>query len=325
MKNIRWGIIGCGDVTEVKSGPALSKLDGSVLQMVMRRDEGKLVDYSQRHNVPEYSTDYMDLLTNPNIDAIYIATPPHMHCYYTCEAAKYKKIIYVEKPMATTALDCRLMIKACRDEGVSLYTAYYRRGQDKFKTIKEILSSGKIGNVLSFSYLYSCNTPIFREDRNWLMDSSLAGDGLLYDIGSHMMDMALFLLGDVKSAYGVSANQSGKFDVNDVTSGIIEFSSGVQGSVQLSFNAAKVRDEFVIMGDGGSVEFSVMSNDPVVLNIDGKERVIKFDMLQHVQMPFIKDILADIRGAKIMDNEGLYGLRTQEVLEAFSTGKPLNY
>ena len=140
MTNIHFGIIGCGDVTEKKSGPAFQKLEGSTLYSVMRRNEEKLIDYAQRHGVDKYSTNYLDLLEDPDIDAIYIATPPEMHHFYTVEAAKHGKAVYVEKPMATTVAECEDMIKTCAQYKVPLFVAYYRRAQDKFQKTKNIMN-----------------------------------------------------------------------------------------------------------------------------------------------------------------------------------------
>ena len=256
MKNIQWGIIGCGDVTEIKSGPAFSKIDGSSLEMVMRRNEEKLIDYAKRHKIKRYSTDYLTLLEDKNINAIYIATPPNMHCFYTLEAARYKKAVYVEKPMATTVADCKKMIKACRENDVPLYVAYYRRGQEKFKTIKTIIESGQLGRIISFSHIYSCKEPVFNPQRSWLLDGETAGEGLLYDIGSHMIDIALFLFEDVDYAYGISHKKIDNPDISDVVSGLIKFSNDVQGCMQFSFDCNDEKDEFSIVGEKGSIYFS---------------------------------------------------------------------
>ena len=133
MDRVRVGIIGCGKVTEMKSGPAFQKVPGSSLEMVMRRDEEKLISYAARHGVKRYTTDYRELLEDPGIDLVYVATPPDTHAFYTIEAAKRGKAVYVEKPMARTVKECRDMIKACGEAGTPLYVAYYRRGQPKLK------------------------------------------------------------------------------------------------------------------------------------------------------------------------------------------------
>ncbi len=320
MKTIGFGIIGCGDVTEKKSGPAFSKIQGSRLVSVMRRDPVKVADYARRHHVEKYSTNYMDLLTDTEIDTIYIATPPGMHHFYTLEAARHKKNVYVEKPMATTVAQCREMISVCQENGVKLFVAYYRRGQEKFRRIKALVEEGAIGEVRSFQYTYACPVPVINPDRSWLLSKSEAGGGLLYDMGSHMVDTIQFIFGDVSMASGVSANISKIHSVNDVTSALICFKSGVQGTLQLSFHAAESIDEAVIFGSGGSIRFSIMDLEPVALMCDGMQERFTFDPLEHVQMPYIEHMVNILQGNSEGDVTGTYGLVTQELLEAFETG-----
>ncbi|NDL67871.1 Gfo/Idh/MocA family protein [Anaerotalea alkaliphila] len=325
MKTINFAIIGCGDVTEKKSGPAFQKLEGSHLAAVMRRDEEKLKDYARRHQVPKYTTDYLEILRDPSIDAVYIATPPQCHHFYTLEAAKYGKAVYVEKPMATTVEQCKEMVEACRKRQVPLFVAYYRRGQEKFRKVKELLESGAIGKVRSFSHLYVSPEPKLDPNRAWLLDKEVAGGGLLFDVGSHMIDILLFLFGEVDRAHGLSTNQGQVFEVNDVTSGMIRFRNGVQGTLQLSFNGGGHQDELRIVGSTGSLSLSILSNDPVRLEGEEGVREFAFDPLEHVQMPYIKRVVDTLRGLDDYDTSGAYGLKTQEILEAFEESSAVIY
>ncbi len=317
MKTIGFGIIGCGEVTEKKSGPAFQKIEGSRLVSVMRRDPLKLADYARRHEVEKYTTNYLDILTDPQIDAVYIATPPHMHHFYTLEAARHGKHVYVEKPMAPTVRECREMMEACKAHGVKLFVAYYRRGQEKFRRLKDIVEGGGIGQIRSFQYTFSCPVPALSKERAWLLSKKEAGGGLLYDIGSHMVDTLRFVLGEVSQAAGLSANMSKAYDVNDVTSGYLRFKSGVQGALQLSFHAVQSRDEAEIFGSEGSLRFSIMDMEPIVILKNGMEERIAFEPLEHVQMPYIRHVVRVLQGLEEDDTTGINGLRTQEVLEAF--------
>lgn len=323
------GIIGCGDVTEVKSGPAFQKILGSNLAYVMRRDEEKLKDYARRHGVEKYSTNYKDLLEDEDLDLIYIATPPHMHRFYTEQAAKAKKHVYVEKPMALTVKECEEMVEISKKEGVKLFVAYYRRGQEKFTSTKTIIENEIIGEIRSFQLLYTSTIPTFDPNRPWIYDEKVSGGGKFYDVGSHMIDLLLYLFGDVSYAKGISSNQSHAFDVSDVTSGIITFKNGVQGTVQMNFNAMENRDELLIIGSEGSITLSMMDLEEVHINLADKgEEVNIFPSLDHVQMPMISDVIDTINGVEILyplDDTGTYGLRTQEILETFRDSKEISY
>lgn len=318
MKNINFGIIGCGDVTEKKSGPAFKKVDGSDLVMVMRRDENKLKDYAKRHNIEKYTTDYKELLSSDDVDAIYIATPPKYHHYYVLEAAKYKKPIYVEKPMALTVKECEEMVEICKENQTPLYVAYYRRGQEKFKAVKNRIDSGDLGEIRSFHYVCSREMPEYNPNRDWLLKSDESGGGLLYDVGSHMVDTLLFFFGDVKRVTGISANQTKIHSVNDVTSGFIAFENGVQGSIQLTFNGSIKEDKLIIIGSEGSIELSIMEGNSIIVNRKGVSSEIEFEELEHVQQPFIQLVVDSIHGKNNLDNSGIAGLNTQKVLEALN-------
>lgn len=319
---VTFAIIGCGDVTEVKSGPAFQKIAGSRLKTVMRRDEEKLKSYAARHHVEHYTTEYLEIMNDPEIDAVYVATPPHMHRFYTLEAAKYGKAVYVEKPMALTVEECREMIAACGQAGVALFTAYYRRGMEKFVRIGEILSGGTLGELRSVNYRFACPVPAADPNRAWLLDPDVAGGGLLYDIGSHMIDTLRFLLGEAEEAFGISANQSGAYAVNDNHSVALRFAGGVQGTMQFTFCAAERRDEAVILGSKGSLRFSIMDNDPVLVTADGKTAAIAFPPPQHVQQGLITRVVDTLLGKDSLESRGEYGLRTQELLEAVDRGRP---
>ena len=147
FEKVRWGIIGCGDVTEVKSGPAFQKVNNSELVAVMRRTGELAKDYAKRHHIAKWYDNAEELINDPDVDAVYIATPPGSHKEYAIKVAKAGKPIYVEKPMALNITECQEMITACKDAGVPLYVAYYRRAQPRFLKIKELLENNAIGDV----------------------------------------------------------------------------------------------------------------------------------------------------------------------------------
>ena len=316
MKTIRFGMIGAGSVTEVKSGPALQKVPGSSLDFVMRRDPVKLADYARRHGVRKFTTRYEDILEDPDIDAVYIATPPGSHAFYTLEAARHGKAVYVEKPMARTVEEAQTMVNACRDAGVPLFVAYYRRGQPRFLKAKELIESGALGEVRSFQYLFACPVPGEDPARPWLLSREFAGGGLLYDIGSHMIDSIIFLLGKPVEVLGRSNNLSRARDTDDLSSALMRFASGVQGTLQLSFNAAQTIDRLWISGSRGSLTLSIMGYEPLLFEQDGKTESIDFPLLQHVQQPLITRVVNTLLGRDDLDSTGASALQTQEILEA---------
>ncbi len=316
MKTIHFGMIGAGSVTENKSAPALQKVPGSSLDFVMRRDREKLADYARRHGVQKFSTQYEDILEDPDIDAVYIATPPDSHAFYTLQAARHGKAVYVEKPMARTAREAQSIVQACRDAGVKLFVAYYRRAQPRFLKAKELIQSGALGEVRSFQYLYACPVPQEDPARPWLLSREKAGGGLLYDIGSHMIDSIIFLLGEPMEVIGRSTNLSRALDTDDISSALFRFASGVQGTVQLSFNAAQTIDRLWVSGSRGSLALSIMGYEPLLWERDGLTEPIGFPLLEHVQQPLITRVVDTLLGKDSLESTGESALMTQEILEA---------
>ena len=316
MDTVRFGMIGAGSVTEVKSAPALNKVPGSALVRVMRRNPGKLADYARKHGITQFSTRVEDILTDPDINAVYIATPPDSHAHYTLLAAKQGKAVYVEKPMARTVEEAQTMVDACRQAGVPLFVAYYRRELPRFLKAKELIDSGALGQLRSFQYHYACPVPGTDPDRPWLLLREAAGGGLLYDIGSHMIDTLIFLLGQPLEAVGRSANQSQARQTDDVTSALMRFESGAQGSLQLSFNADTKEDRLWLSGSRGSLTFSIMGQEPLRFEHNGQTETIDVPTPEHVQQPLITRVVNTLLGRDSLDGTGASPLQTQQILEA---------
>ncbi|MEO8397733.1 MAG: Gfo/Idh/MocA family oxidoreductase, partial [Chloroflexota bacterium] len=187
-KTIRWGIIGVGDVTEVKSGPGFQKARDSALVAVMRRDAAKARDFAQRHNVSHWYDDAEALIHDPEVDAVYIATPPDSHLHYTKMVAAAGKPVFVEKPMARNPVECQQMIDACQQAGVPLWVAYYRRRLPRFLKMKALIESGTIGDVRTVMIDYQRPPLVIDGDLPWRVQPALSGGGLFADIAVHMLD-----------------------------------------------------------------------------------------------------------------------------------------
>lgn len=212
-KRIGWGIIGCGDVTEVKSGPAFNAIEGSSLLRVMRRDANKVEDYAKRHGVPEWSTDADDVLADKNVNAVYVATPPSSHKDYVLRALSAGKNVYCEKPFTLNAPEAKDVLEALEraetnavSRRPSLVVAHYRRALPFFLRVKELLDSEAIGQPLSATIrLWQCApTP---DPSNWRVRPQTSGGGLFHDLSPHQLDLMLFFFGRPVQAQGVSLTQ----------------------------------------------------------------------------------------------------------------------
>jgi predicted dehydrogenase len=298
MKTIRWGIIGVGDVTEVKSGPPLYKCDNSELVAVMRRNGDKAKDYAERHNVDRWYDNGDALINDPDVDVVYVATPTHVHKDYVIQAAQAGKHVYCEKPMALTYDECQEMINACEDAGVSLWVAYYRRTMPRFVKIKEILDSGAIGDVLGVSIQHfktsnvQPNTP--ESELHWHHLPEISGGGALMDVGSHQIDLLNYYFGNMTDIKGMATNQSGLYRSADSMSATFRFESGIVGTGIWNFTAGINEETLSIVGTTGLLSFSVFSPTPITLTNASGTEIIEIGYPEHVHQPLIETIIAEL-------------------------------
>jgi predicted dehydrogenase len=317
---VRWGIIGCGDVTEKKSGPAFQKVENSELVAVMRRTGELARDYAERHQVPKWYDDANKLIHDPEVDAVYIATPPGSHKEYTLKAAAAGKPVYVEKPMARNKEECNQMVAACKEAGVPLFVAYYRRAQERFLKIKELLDQKAIGDVRFVSSTqYQKVGDDVKDSGNlpWRVQPEIAGGGLFFDLASHTLDILDFLLGPIQEAKGFSSNQAGYYEAEDIVTGTYQFQSGVHGIGKWCFTAFEDVDRNEIVGSEGKISFSTFGDDPVMLTTREGQQQWSFERPEHVHQPLVETIVKELTGGgEWCESTGETGARTSRVMDA---------
>src|SRR6476660_1793615 len=297
MGKIKWGIIGCGDVTEVKSGPAFSKVKNSGLVAVMRRDAAKAEDYARRHNVPKWYSDANKLIHDPEVNAIYIATPPSSHEEYTMMAFNANKPVYVEKPMSVNASSANRMAKAANEKKLKLVVAHYRNAQPLFNRIKQLLNEKVIGDVRfvrSELYKPSLSASELEIPKNaWRVDPAMAGGGLFHDLAPHQFGLMNYFFGEAEKVSGISLNQGDLYKADDMVAGNILFKSGVLFNGIWCFNVSPEdeRDHCLIVGEKGSIAFTFFNQREVIVTVNGRTKTLSFDILQHVQRPMIGKIV----------------------------------
>ncbi|WP_338449506.1 Gfo/Idh/MocA family oxidoreductase [Niallia oryzisoli] len=318
FEKVRWGIIGCGDVTEVKSGPALQKIGNSELVAVMRRTGVLAKDYAERHDVPKWYDDADALINDPDVDAVYIATPPSSHKEYTIEVAKAGKPVYVEKPMALNFTECSEMIAACNAAGVPLYVAYYRRALPRFLKVKELLENKAVGDVRFVStklYQKASDNVLDSKNLPWRVQPEIAGGGLFFDLASHTLDLFDFLFGPIKDVQGFASNQAGYYRAEDIVTGTYRFESGVHGIGSWCFTAFDDVDVNEIVGSKGKISFSTFGNEPIVLKTTSGTEQWRFEAPLHVHQPLLETIVADLlEGSSQCSSIGVTAARTNWVM-----------
>jgi predicted dehydrogenase len=325
MDTIQWGIIGCGDVTEIKSGPAFNKVPGSKLVAVMRRNAEKAEDYARRHGVPRWYADAAQLINDPGVNAVYIATPPLQHEEYAIAAMRAGKPVYVEKPMAIDAAGAERMRKVSEETGMKLTVAHYRREQPLFRKVKELVETNAIGQVrlVLLRLLQPHRTKmVVQTADNWRTDSRISGGGLFHDLAPHQLDLMMHFFGSIKQAGGLALNQAKYYPPDDIVSGFIRFENDVLFNGTWCFTVAEsqARDTVEIIGSEGSISFSVFDPGKLVLVHESGQKEFAFDKLEHQQQPMIEKVTAYFLDKAANPCPASDGVEVMRLLDTF-TGK----
>lgn len=267
---IHWGFIGCGNVTEKKSGPAFSKVEGSDVVAVMRRDIDKAKDYARRHGVGKWYDNAADLINDPQVNAVYVATPPGSHAEHAIAAMRAGKPVYVEKPMAASYEECCRMNQVSAETGIPCFVAYYRRTLSYFLRVKQLINDGLLGEISTVQIRFAIPpyaTDYDRENLSWRVKKEIAGAGYFYDLASHQFDLLDFLFGEIAQTEGFSDNRAGLYDVEDTVAAAFRFHSGIVGSGSWSFVAPQDTrtDRIDVVGTKGKLSFSTFDFSTILL------------------------------------------------------------
>ena len=301
MKEIKWGFIGCGEVTERKSGPAFSKVEGSSVVAVMSRNRDKAKSYAERHNISRWYDDAQSLINDPEVNAIYIATPPSSHATYAIMSMKAGKPCYVEKPLAASYADCQRINHISAQTGVPCFVAYYRRFLPYFQKVKELIATGALGKVLNVQIRFAVpprDLDYNRDNLPWRVQRDIAGGGYFYDLAPHQIDLLQEMFGPILKAHGYHANRGGLYQTEDNVSASFQFADGLPGSGSWCFVAyqeAKT-DRIEIVGDKGQISFSVFTYQPIILQNEEGRKEFNIENPTHVQMPLIQNIVEHLQG-----------------------------
>lgn len=313
---IRWGILGCGDIVRKRVARAIQDQPDCELLAVCRRDAAKLHEFRRAFGVERGYTHDADLLADPDIDAVYIATPVRLHLPQTLAAAAAGKHVLVEKPMARTTAECDRMIAACRERGVQLGVAYYRRFYPLVARLKELLAAGEIGRPLSVSAITA--TPLDMApggDGYWRVLPEESGGGALMDVGSHRLDLMLDLFGDIQEVQAFCDTLTGPHPAEDCASLLFRFQNGMHGTLQCFFGTPANADDFTILGTQGRLSASPLNGSQLVVDLGKTQRSETLPPPTNLHAPLIADFAAALREGRPPRVGGDAGRRANEVME----------
>ncbi len=305
MKILKWGFIGCGEVTETKSGPAFSEVEGSLVEAVMSRSEDKARGYAERHRIAKWYTDAQELIDDPDVNAIYIATPPSSHATFAIMAMRAGKPVYVEKPLAANYEDCARVNRVSEQTGVPCFVAYYRRYLPYFQKVKSLIDDKVIGEVINVQVRFAVPPRDLDYGQGdhlpWRLQPDIAGGGYFYDLAPHQLDMLQHFFGVITEANGICANRGGLYKAEDSVSACFRFESGLPGSGSWCFVAheSAKEDRIEVIGNRGQVSFSVFNYDPIVLHTSAGMESITVPNPPYVQYPLIKNVIEHLQGVGV--------------------------
>lgn len=303
---IKWGFIGCGEVTEKKSGPAFNIVPGSKIEAVMSRNKERARSYAERHNIKKWYTDAQELIDDPDVNAVYIATPPSSHATFAIMAMKAGKPVYVEKPLAANYEECTRINRISAQTGVPCFVAYYRRYLPYFHKVKELVENGVIGKVLNVQIRFAVpprDLDYNSQNLPWRVQRDIAGGGYFYDLAPHQLDLLQEMFGPITKVQGYCANRGGLYATEDTVSASFQFPDGLPGSGSWCFVAHESArtDRIEIVGDKGQVCFSVFTYEPIALHTEKGREEIVIPNPEHVQLPLIHKVVEHLQNLSICD------------------------
>ncbi|UUO05647.1 Gfo/Idh/MocA family oxidoreductase [Blastopirellula sp. J2-11] len=312
---VRWGILGCGDVVRKRVAAAIQAVDGCELLAACRRDADSLKTFCDEFSVPRGYPSADQLLADEEINAVYIATPVHLHLPQTLAALAAGKHVLVEKPMALTPTECELMINAAKEINRTLGVAYYRPFYPAIERLGQLIQTGQLGKVLAVQI--ACSAPIVLEEDGslpWRVKSQEGGGGPVMDVGSHRIDVLLRLFGDVIDIRGICSRKSPDA-VENVATFALRFDDGPQASVTCLFDAVHDPDSWTVIGTQGIVDATPLNSGRLVIRTCDGDQVEHHPPHANYNVPLIADFVAAIEEGRPPHVSGEDGLRVNEVIE----------
>ncbi|HEX8137018.1 MAG TPA: Gfo/Idh/MocA family oxidoreductase [Pyrinomonadaceae bacterium] len=321
MRKIKWGLIGCGDISRKRIAPALLDLDSCELSAVTRANFDKAESFAREFGARKWYGKWQELLADEEIEAVYIATPVHLHAAQAVAAAEAGKHVLCEKPMAMSVAECERMIAACEENGVRLGVAYYRHFYPVVARIRTLLSEGETGRpILAQMNAFEKFDPGPTHPRRWLLDRSLSGGGPMMDFGCHRIEVLLDLFGRVKSCRSLVSNLLFDREVEDTATALFEFEAGPQALLSVTHAAHEPQDTLDIFGSEGSIHVGVLNEGTVRIRTGAGERLETHAPHQNLHQPLIEDFAQALLEGRAPRVDGRVGLEVARIEEEIYLG-----
>ena len=292
---VSWGLIGCGDISRKRVAPALRDSASCELIAVSRARTELAESFAREFGARRWYSDWRELLLDFDVDAVYIATPVHLHAEQTIAAAEAGKHVLCEKPMALDVSDCDRMIAACRANNVKLGIAYYRHFYPAVRRVKELIDSGELGvPVVVQINAFEWFDPAPSDARAWLIKKELSGGGPMFDFGCHRIEVLLDIFGKVRDVKATLANTLFDREVEDVATAVFQFERGTIGTLTVSHAAREPQDTFNLFCSHGSIHIPVLNERTMRVVASDGERIETQPNARNIHQPLIQDFAAAV-------------------------------
>ncbi|MCE5251344.1 Gfo/Idh/MocA family oxidoreductase [bacterium] len=290
MKQLKWGLIGCGDIARKRVAPALRDLPNCDFTAVSRERFDLAEPFAREYGARRWFRSWKELLGDSEIEAVYIATPVDLHCEQTIVAAGAGKHVLCEKPMGLTPGECDSMISACRSGGVKLGIAYYRHFYPVVARIREIIASGEIGQAVTAQInAFEYYDPQPGGSRYWFMEKARSGGGPMFDFGCHRIEVLLNIFGEVTFARGFISRLAFDREVEDTATAFLHFKNGPNAILNVTHASFEFQDTLDIFGTQGSIHVPVLNAGTVTVKTRNGERTEKHPPHTNFHLPLIDD------------------------------------
>ncbi len=316
MSVVKWGLIGAGDIARKRIAPSLRDLPNCEFVSVSRSRSELAAEFANEFGARKWFTDWRELIADPEIDAVYIATPVYLHAEQTIAAAEAGKHVLCEKPMALSVKECDEMIAACRVNNVKLGIAYYRRFYPAIERVKKIVASGEIGNVSvaqinAFEYF----DPMPDHPRRWFVEKEKSGGGPMMDFGCHRLEIFMNLFGKAERIESVISNVALSREVEDTAVAAIQFKNGTCASVTVTHATIEPQDTLDIFGTDGSIHMPILNSGEMTIRTRTDERKETHPPALNFHEPLISDFAAAVMHDRDPEVTGEDGRDVQSMIE----------
>ncbi len=318
---VRWGLVGAGDIVRKRVASALRDASGSEILAVSRVKPELAESFAKSVGAPRWYARAADLFADPDVDAVYIASPVHLHSAHAVGAAGAGKHVLCEKPMAMSVDECDRIIAAAHASGVRLGVAYYRHFYPVVRRIKELLASGEIGQpVLAQANAFEWLDMAPDSPRYWFLRKALAGGGPMFDFGCHRLEVLLDLFGPVRRVTSLLANVAFDREVEDTAGALLEFESGPCATLVVTHAAAAARDTLEIYGTRGSLHATVLNAGDLAIVAGDARRSEPHPPAPNLHQPLVQDFVDAVLAGREPTVTGAIGRAVAELEQRIYAG-----